>query len=264
METVAFCEAEPYARSVLARHWPGVPIYDDVRTLAAGRLEADGIGPIDLICGGFPCQDVSVAGKGRGLEDGTRTGLWSEYARLVGELRPRWVLAENVPGLRGRGADRVLSDLETLGYSARALVVGAVHAGAPHERRRVWILADAHGGRLVAPGARSLRRLHGHAASDREVPATPRRGRELAERTDAAAAPDAAVGRTALGHDPGYRWDRPGRHPKPSIRRVPDGLSVAAHRIRCLGNAVVPQVVEMLGRAILRVESELNAGTLAA
>src|SRR5580765_4840776 len=104
MRTVAFCEANRHARAVLAKHWPDVPCYDDVRTLTADRLRADGI-VADVICGGFPCQDISSAGTGAGIE-GSRSGLWSEYARLIGELRPRYVLVENVAVLLSRGLDR--------------------------------------------------------------------------------------------------------------------------------------------------------------
>src|SRR5512139_2412547 len=93
MRTVAFCEIDPFCRRVLAKHWPDVPCYDDVRTVTADRLRTDGIGPIDAICGGFPCQDISLAGKGAGL-DGKRSGLWFEYARIIGELRPRYVIVE--------------------------------------------------------------------------------------------------------------------------------------------------------------------------
>jgi site-specific DNA-cytosine methylase len=96
-ETVAFCEIEPYAQKVLAKHWPGVPIYDDVREITAERLAGDGIG-VDVITGGFPCQDISVAGKQAGIE-GERSGLWSEVARLIGELRPRYAILENVTAL---------------------------------------------------------------------------------------------------------------------------------------------------------------------
>ena len=134
MRTVAFCEAAPFARRVLARHWPGVPCYPDVRALSAARLRADGVPRPRLLCGGFPCQDISLAGRGAGIE-GARSGLWSHMARLVAECRPDWVVAENVPGLRGRGADRVLSELEAAGYACWPLVVGAGHAGAPRANR---------------------------------------------------------------------------------------------------------------------------------
>lgn len=136
METIAFCEVEPFCREWLAQQWPEVPIFDDVRRLHAAAVS----GGVDVVAGGFPCQDISVAGNGAGI-DGERSGLWSEMFRIVCELRPRWVLAENVPALRTRGADRVLGDLESEGYACWPLVVGADDIGAPHRRKRVWIVA---------------------------------------------------------------------------------------------------------------------------
>jgi len=160
-ETVAFCEIEDYPRRVLAKHWPNVPCYDDVRTLTADRLAADGIA-VDVICGGFPCQDVSFAGKRAGLE-GARSGLWREYARLIGELRPRFVIVENVPGLLNLGMGTVLGDLAAIGYDATWDCVPASAVGAPHRRDRVWIVAysgsQQHKGDSAAkrrPGAAQL------------------------------------------------------------------------------------------------------------
>ena len=159
--TAAFCEADPFCRAVLARHWPGVPCYDDVRTLSAARLRADGVPMPDLLCGGFPCQDVSAAGTGGGI-DGARSGLWRDMLRLVGECRPAWVVVENVPALRVRGADRLLAGLEALGYAGWPLLVGAAHAGAPHRRQRLVVVAHAPGARLEdrprPPSLRSSRR----------------------------------------------------------------------------------------------------------
>ena len=116
MQTVAFCEIDPFARAVLAQHWPEVPCHDDIRTLTADWLAEMGLWP-DVICGGFPCQDISVAGKGVGIT-GERSGLWREYARLIGEIRPSYVIVENVAALLGRGAGDVLRDLAALGYDA--------------------------------------------------------------------------------------------------------------------------------------------------
>ena len=115
-ETVAFCEIEPFAVRVLNKNWPGVPVYGDVRELTADQLRADGIA-VDVICGGFPCQDISVAGSGAGLA-GERSGLWSHYARLIGELRPRYVIVENVAALLSRGLGDVLGSLAAVGYDA--------------------------------------------------------------------------------------------------------------------------------------------------
>lgn len=169
-ETVAFCEIEDYPRRVLAKHWPNVPCYDDVRTLTADRLAADGIA-VDVICGGFPCQDVSFAGKRAGLE-GARSGLWREYARLIGELRPRFVIVENVPGLLNLGMGAVLGDLSSLGYDATWDCIPAAAVGAPHRRDRVWIVAYAKGNR---PGeTRELQPLRSKNWSSR-------RGEDLAD-----------------------------------------------------------------------------------
>lgn len=150
MRTIAFCDNEPFCRDWLEQQWPGVPCFEDVRQLHAAALW-EGVEPaagrqVDVIAGGFPCQDVSVAGKGAGIE-GERSGLWVEMFRLVRELRPRWVLVENVPALRTRGADRVLGDLESEGYACWPFVVGADDVGAPHRRKRVWIVAHCDGRR---------------------------------------------------------------------------------------------------------------------
>jgi DNA (cytosine-5)-methyltransferase 1 len=158
-ETVAFCEIEPFPRRVLAKHWPKVPIYDDVRTLTAERLAADGIA-VDVICGGFPCQDISIAGAQGGL-DAERSGLWSEIARLAGEIRPRLVIVENVANLLAGPSERpgwwfgrVLGDLAALGYDAEWHGIPASAVGAEHDRDRVWIVAHLDPMRELQPQGR--------------------------------------------------------------------------------------------------------------
>lgn len=143
--TVAFCEIDPFCRRVLAKHWPEVPCYDDVRTLTGERLAADGVS-VDVICGGFPCQDISFAGKGAGLA-GERSGLWQEYARLIAEIRPAWVIIENVSALRSRGLDAVLGRLFAIGFDAEWHCIPAAAVGAPHRRDRVWVVGYASGER---------------------------------------------------------------------------------------------------------------------
>ncbi len=150
--TVAFCEQAAYPRRILGRHWPGVPCYTDIRTLSAARLHRDGVATPDLICGGFPCQDISTAGPGAGL-DGERSGLWRHMLRLIRECGPAWLVVENVPALRVRGADRIIADLAAAGYACWPLVVGAAHAGAPHRRQRVFIRGPRRG-----PGIGNRRR----------------------------------------------------------------------------------------------------------
>ncbi len=141
---IGACEIEPYPRDVLLQrqrdgHLPEFPIWDDVCSLDGKPWR----GTVDVLCGGFPCQDISAAGKGAGIS-GERSGLWKEYARLIGEMQPKFVFAENSPLLRTRGLGVVLEDLASLGYNARWGIIGARDVGAPHKRDRMWVLAYAN------------------------------------------------------------------------------------------------------------------------
>ena len=161
--TVCAVEFDAYARNVLlARQrdgWlPRFPIWDDVRTFDGRPWR----GHVDVVSGGFPCQDISCAGKGAGIE-GERSGLWKHMARIVGEVRPRFVWVENSPMLVQRGLAVVLGDLAALGYDARWGVVGAHHAGAPHKRDRIWVLADAEHNRI---GRRQQQQERGQGERD--------------------------------------------------------------------------------------------------
>jgi len=138
-ETVGFCEIDEWCRSQLARNWPGVPVHTDI-----GELDGKTIGHVDIITGGFPCQDVSFANTTAKGIDGARSGLVFELLRVIREVRPNWVIIENSPALRVRGADRVLDEMEGQGYTCWPLVVGARHLIAPHRRDRVWIVAHAN------------------------------------------------------------------------------------------------------------------------
>jgi len=265
-ETVAFCEIERYPQAVLAKHWPNVPCYDDVRTLSTERLAADGIS-VDVICGGFPCQDISVAGGGAGMGEGTRSGLWREYARLVGELRPRYVIVENVAALLGRGLDRVLGDLAAFGYDAEWHCIPASAVGAPHRRDRIWIVAHAvsngHGadnrlgkdsGSTGSCQSKSnererLRDESGRSGSPVANAYCPRLpdiqgGGENAKRAWLAAFIGSGFG---SGADNNWRAE-------PAVGRVAHGVPSRVDRLKSLGNAVVPQIPEIIGRAILQAE----------
>jgi DNA (cytosine-5)-methyltransferase 1 len=276
MKTAAFCEIDPYCRRVLKKHWPDVPIYDDVRTLTAGRLVRDGIAP-DVICGGFPCQDISVAGKGAGIE-GSRSGLWSEYARIIGEVRPRYVIVENVAALLGRGLDRVLGDLASLGYDAEWHCIPASAVGAPHRRDRLWIVANAAGASCNngrCGGQRSSQEPQGWGfrfksgglladAIGAGLEGCPVFGGHLAEELAAVErggeVSDAERKRLERGTWSGLPGTRgpsikPTRNDwwfvEPDIRRVAHGVPARVDRLRGLGNAVVPQIPELIGRAIM-------------
>ena len=328
-ETVAFCEIEPFPRKVLAKHWPEVPQYDDVRTLTAERLAADGIA-VDVICGGFPCQDISTAGKGAGLA-GERSGLWSEIARLVGELRPAYVIVENVSALLGRGLGTVLADLAALRYDAEWHCIPASHVGAPHRRDRIWIVAyptvmqcngchDNAGNGLESKSSTKLGNGGGaEALADTGHAGLLQRGFNgddssqggqlrgvcgdvLSRREQSEVLADAdeqgLQGRKWSGspspkgqpggHAPecscdvadpvskrqqrsGASWDASNSTPliqrkaidafngrignewaiEPDVGRVANGVPDRPHRLKGLGNAVVPQIPELIGRAIL-------------
>lgn len=259
-ETAAFCEIEPFPRKVLAKHWPGVTIYEDVRTLTAERLAADGIA-VDVICGGFPCQDISTAGKGAGLA-GERSGLWSEIARLVGELRPAYIIVENVSALLGRGLGTVLGDLAAFGYDAEWHCIPASHVGAPHRRDRIWIVAyptiissnvseyvSQTCGKSVDAGelGGSDERICLWNANPLLADANSQRSQG---RTQARNAEGIWAGRKQLIERcaDGFWAAWP---VEPSVGRVANGVPARSHRLKALGNAVVPQLPELIGRAIL-------------
>jgi DNA (cytosine-5)-methyltransferase 1 len=212
--TVAFCEIDEYNRWHLRRRWPGVPIFDDVCSLKANHI----VEGVDLICGGFPCQDISNSGRRVGIE-GERSGLWAEFSRLIGEFRPRYAIVENVAAINGRGLGRVLGDLTSLGYDAEWHVIPAQSLGAPHERERCWIVAHPQGeSRLYQP----------HIA-------------KAAARLLADAPP--------WGSCP---WDSAAA----CLCRVDDGIPDRVVDTERFGNSVLPQIPEIFGRALLEAEAQ--------
>lgn len=341
-------ELDPYCRAVLARHFPEARRFGDVREVGAQDLA-----PVDLICGGFPCQDLSAAGRGAGI-DGARSGLWAEFARIVRELRPGYVLVENVPALlTGKGkrwdrapVGRVLGDLAEAGYDAEWACLSAREFGAPHLRKRIWIVAyparDAEAGPAAAAGAERQRARPGGAAGRaRELPDADRDRRAQGLRLPAgdgegppdslgrgavAAVADAegeperaglrageaprqrrrgpadrggargavadaerggrqrrsdqprrddperatAVGREGAAHPArGGEEGRPGRRlpasegwgAEPDVGRVADGVPARVDRLAALGNALLPQIAEWIGRRIVAYEREAEAET---
>tara|TARA_R110000737_G_scaffold340221_1_gene362875 strand:+ start:8226 stop:9005 length:780 start_codon:yes stop_codon:yes gene_type:complete len=228
--TVAFCEIEPFPRKVLAKHWPEVPQYEDVKQLTSDILQRDGIS-VDVITGGFPCQDISVAGNQAGIGSETRSGLWSECKRLVGELRPRYAIFENVTNLLsgpseqpGGWFSRILSDLAEIGYDAEWENIPAESVGAPHPRNRVWIIAYPE--RTRREGLITNDLLSGSKREAYPIPcnAGPVKWCELASNS--------------------------------AFIRDGNGLPVKMERDRLkgLGNAVVPQIPQLIGQAILDAE----------
>jgi DNA (cytosine-5)-methyltransferase 1 len=263
-------EINPFCQRVLAKHWPDVKRYGDITKLTGADLER-----VDLICGGFPCQDVSDAGRRVGI-GGKRSGLWSEYIRLVRLLRPQFVLVENVPGLLTRGLGRVLGDLAASGYDAQWDCIPAEAVGAPHLRYRVFIVAHSQ---------RSERRSGSSAGCDLE-----REGRLQTGRQESAGR--SGIRSTALADSTGARFDaganrsheywrlgdvQMGRlwfqgevtgdgltgrdewRTEPNVGRVANGVPDRMDRLTSLGNAVVPQVAEWIGQRILMCLSTLES-----
>jgi len=241
-------EINDYCLKVLGKHWPNVARYGDVRECGLHNLE-----PVDLICGGFPCQDVSYAGKRKGLKKDTRTGLWYEFARIIRELRPKWVLAENVPGLlsidSGGGMGTVLRDLAESGYDAEWDCIPAAAFGAPHLRYRVFIVA--HSVRTSRP---EQEREHQEMGASQETSCNGQDG-IVAHTTGHKSR---GIFQQGIPTNPGADSNG-GRETtwwaaEPDVGRVADGIPSRVDRLRCLGNAVVPQVAEWIGRRILAVE----------
>lgn len=219
---VAFVEQNDFCQKVLAKHWPTVPIFNDVRTFDATQFTG-----VAGVIGGFPCQDISLPGKGAGI-DGERSGLWFEMLRVVQECCPRFVVAENVGGLVNRGLDRVLSDLETEGYTAEALLFPASATGAPHRRERFFIVAHTNS----KPGTQ---------ASSATRPLGGRRD----ARHDAL--------RCARGAAPRGDWAvYPSR-----VFGMDDGIPNRVDRATALGNAVSPQQAYPVFKALAERMSQL-------
>lgn len=232
MTTVAFCEIEPFCQKVLRKHWPGVPIYEDVRTLTAERLRTDGIDRVDLICGGFPCQPFSSAGEQRGKEDDRH--LWPEMFRLVQECQPAWVIGENVAGFVGMALDEMLLDLETAGYEVQPFIIPVGAINADHRRDRVWILAHCQ----------SIGLQGGNRTGCNDESGGKRFFSEFAG---------------ICGEFGGWWCD------KPRMARVVHGISAGMDRgarVKALGDTVIPQIPEIIGRAIMEIEKNQVTASL--
>jgi len=241
--TVCAVEWDPYAASVLcARQNDGVlptfPVWDDVRTFDGKPWR----GIVDVVSGGFPCQDISSAGRGAGL-DGERSGLWREMARVVGEVRPRFVFVENSPALTRRGGTRVIGDLAALGYDAQWDVMGAAHVGAPHQRDRIWIVAYSNDTRQRASakdrscGKQEKARHHfGGRCSHVSNPAS-KRQQEPRERGHSGHCQKNCRWKTGHAHNDG-QWYAV----EPDVGRVADGVAARMDRLKAIGNGQVSAV----------------------
>jgi DNA (cytosine-5)-methyltransferase 1 len=226
MKTIAFCEIDEKCRQVLKKHWPDVPQYKDIKTLSREKLKNDGIEKPDVICGGFPCQDISIAGPKHGI-NGERSGLWLEFRRIISELRPKFAVIENVANLligeRGAWFSNLLSDLAEIGYDAEWFSIPASSIGANHNRERVWIVSYSKKESLQVP-------IYSKIPRDIFFECQPRGNSWRAI--------------------PGTYWEAD----QPPICQLDDGVPGWVDGIKQLGNSVVPQIPELIGKAILSIE----------
>lgn len=251
--TICAVEWEPYPASILAQRQndgllPPFPIWDDVRTFD-GRTWR---GLVDVVSGGFPCQDISTAGRGAGIE-GERSGMWSEMARIIGEVRPRFAWMENSPALTSRGLGRVLGDLAALGYDCRWGVVSAADAGAPQERERIWILANASGGRFCGAGEGKVeqqRRAEIERASMVEAEMAYANGSQSQRRR----LPSGVHQKHAYTDKQSGWWcSDPADDPESGLGRMAPRLAQNLDRLKAIGNGQVPQAMQLAWRTLMEI-----------
>jgi len=242
--TVCAVEIEPYCRRVLLQRQrdgilPKFPIWDDVCTFDGKPWK----GKVDVVCGGFPCQDISIANPNRKGLDGERSGLWSEMARIIGEIRPKYAFVENSPMLTSRGLGRVLGDLAEMGYDAKWCVLGAHHCEAPHKRDRIWILAypkklQRNGGndypRVSVEGEQIPESRNSSGAQDVAESPHKRNARRDGQLESAKEENHNRGG----SHDGGWEWWAT----EPSLGRVANGVARRVDRLKAIGNGQVPIV----------------------
>jgi DNA (cytosine-5)-methyltransferase 1 len=287
-ETVGFVEREPYCQRILGKHWPNVPIYDDITTFNPGPHSAD------VICGGFPCQDISTAGKQAGIKEGTRSGLFYELMRVIRLVQPRYVVLENVAAILANGLDTVLGELAEAGFDAEWVCIPASAVGACHQRDRWWLVAysnrwDGQSGQV----ARSA--IHEQAArqgADGDAGSADEVGGDVANaQSGGDIRQDQYTGQPfqpqCMGEPgmlniantssqrlerqkPAWRFaarqlcpDWGGYISEPVLRRGDDGLSNRVDRLKALGNAVVPQVAAIPLARVLELERVRAANTTA-
>ena len=281
-DTVAFCDFDPYCQKVLRKHWPWVTIYDDVKELNSERLSANGHTKIDIITGGYPCQPFSIAGRQKGEQDPRH--VWPEMFRLVKELRPTWVIGENVSGHIKLGLDTVLENLESEGYSARAFSISASSIGANHQRERVWILAHSgctqHEGTLF--GSQDENEIGKENAHQFERPSQTSKsdvantqgvssyGREDRKHTEQRNTEREVRGESSNDANTDSerlegRWSQCGLREsqeegqigwsqwwqsEPNVGRVAHGVPKRVDRLKSLGNSLVPMIPYYIGMSI--------------
>ena len=274
MEIVGQVEIEDYCQKIIKLRWPDVPKWGDIKNVKGSEIQRIA-GAIDIISGGFPCQPFSVAGKKRGKDD--ERNMWPEMYRLICEIKPAWVFAENVRGIVKPYLDTVLADLERIGYTCLPLLIPACAIGAPHRRERLWIIANATGercnnGRDNRKGRQVLRNENGDAEKNKSERNRRKRrigsiGSDVAnaesvgwdERPNIGRKKRKEIGRN-ITCECGETFtfnEKQNRWVEPAICRMVNGSANRVDRLKLLGNGQVVQVVEWIGKQIMEFNKEL-------
>ncbi|WP_038245092.1 DNA cytosine methyltransferase [Virgibacillus salexigens] len=262
IETIALCEREPFCQKVLNKHWPDVPIFDDIRTLNRQALEERGIdvGTIDIISGGFPCQPYSIAGKRKGTEDDR--DLWPEMFRIIKEIKPAWVVGENVANFVNMELDRTISDLESIGYEVQSFVIPACAVNAKHRRDRTFIVAHSNsigrnnGGNNWKERQVQNEQHRNDKESQSEGVGRINRTREICSVLSDSTSERLEGDSRRIPKRERLTWkDRWAT--EPDVGRVANGISNRVDRLKGLGNAVVPQQIYPIFKAIVEI-NKLN------
>lgn len=252
IEVAGLCEYADYPRAILQKHWPDVPLFKDVTKLDREDLTNAGISPdsIDIVSGGFPCQPFSIAGKRKGTEDDR--DLWPEMFRIIKQIWPTWVVGENVANFANMELDRTLSDLEDLGYQTRAFVLPACAVGAPHQRLRTFIVAHSNRERqLQSQGTDQDQRRWTRNGSEVLADAGGKRWQTSGHDEFGNIAHRQSKRQFSTTSSTPAKWQ-----PEPSVGRVADGVPNRMDRIKALGNAVVPQQILPIFKAIVQIEED--------
>ena len=235
-ETVAFVECEPYAQKILKKHWPNVPIYDDIRTYRPEPYSAR------VVVGGFPCQDISNCGRGEGITETSRSGLFHHLMRVIRLVRPDFIVLENVAAILNNGLDTVLGELHSAGFDAEWATFPATMVGAAHQRDRWWLVGyrsnsisfnDRSKSKIQAGGNSLTRSITSDSQSIR-VEGSRKEGEQVQLEMEQTRLSKWRYERNMLSND----WRS--YSPKPVLGRGSDGLRNRVDRLRCLGNTVVP------------------------
>jgi DNA (cytosine-5)-methyltransferase 1 len=277
LKVVSFCEIDPFCQKVLKKHWPNVPCHENIF-----MLKGDEFGEIDLLTGGFPCQPYSVAGKRKGKEDAR--ALWPEMLRVIKAAKPRWVIGENVAGFINMGLNDCIFDLEGAGYEVQSFVIPACAVKAPHRRDRVWIVANSscngfsrteQAGNNIEKSQRTDSLRVGAEGSDRydsnpeqsglqigqqengtRIQCIERTDRHATDTTRGSIRPEGRLQEESFNSiNTGIpKWDEPWLEVATRLCGIFNGVSDRVHRLKALGNSIVPQVAFEIMKAIKEID----------